>query len=161
MATRDGLTTLLHRHRVGHLATADADGAPHLVPVCFAYDGQAIYTAIDHKPKRQTGYRIKRIRNILDNPQVAFLVDHYDEDWHQLYYVLIRGPATILETGTERQQALARLEEKYPQYQERHLASSTGLVIKIVPTSVQRWSWQDTPESASPAVRTDPEQKEP
>jgi PPOX class probable F420-dependent enzyme len=161
MATRDDLTALLYRHRVGHLATADADGAPHLVPVCFVYNVQAVYTAIDHKPKRQTGYRMKRIRNILDNPQVAFLVDHYDEDWHQLYYVLIRGPATILETGPERQQALARLEEKYPQYRERHLASSTGLVIKIVPTSVQRWSWQDAPESASQAVRADPAHKEP
>ncbi|HEY7496195.1 MAG TPA: TIGR03668 family PPOX class F420-dependent oxidoreductase [Candidatus Tectomicrobia bacterium] len=161
MAMRDNLTALLHRHRVGHLATADANGAPHLVPVCFAYNGQEIYTAIDHKPKRQTGYRIKRIRNILDNPQVAFLVDHYDEDWHQLYYVLMRGPATILETGPEHQQALDRLEEKYPQYRERHLASSTGLVIKIVPTSVQYWSWQDTPTSALQAVRTDAEQKEP
>jgi PPOX class probable F420-dependent enzyme len=160
MATRDDLTALLHRHRVGHLATADADGAPHLVPVCFAYDGQVVYTAIDHKPKRQTGYRMKRIRNILDNPKVAFLVDHYDEDWHQLYYVMIRGTATVLETGPERQQALAQLEEKYPQYQERQLANSTGLVIRIVPASIQRWSWQDPPESASQAVRATPENKE-
>ena len=146
MVTQGDLTAVVHGHRVGHLATADAAGAPHLVPVCFVYDGQAIYTAIDHKPKRQTGYRMKRIRNILDNPQVAFLVDHYDEDWHQLYYVLIRGTATILESGTERQQALALLEEKYAPYRERHLASSTGLVIKIVPTAMHRWSWQDTPE---------------
>lgn len=148
MATQDDLTVLLQGHHVGHLATADANGAPHLVPVCFVYTGQAIYTAIDHKPKRQTGYRLKRIRNILANPQVAFLVDHYDEDWHQLYYVLIRGTATILETGAERQQALALLEDKYPQYRERHLASSTGLVIKLVPAAIQRWSWQDPPESS-------------
>ena len=142
MPTQDDLSVLLHAHRVGHLATADAAGAPHLVPVCFVYDGTAVYTAIDHKPKRQTGYRMKRIRNILDNPQVAFLIDRYDEDWQQLYYVMIRGAATILESGAERQHALSLLEDKYPQYRERHLAGSTGLVIKIVPAAVQWWSWQ-------------------
>jgi PPOX class probable F420-dependent enzyme len=142
MPTQDDLAVLLQTHRVGHLATADAAGAPHLVPVCFVYDGEAVYTAIDHKPKRQTGYRMKRIRNILDNPQVAFLIDRYDEDWQQLYYVMIRGAATILESGTERRHALTLLEDKYPQYRERHLVDSTGLVIKIVPASVQRWSWQ-------------------
>ena len=146
MASLDELSAIIQGHRVGHLATADASGAPHLVPVCFVYDGHTMYTAIDHKPKRQTGYRLKRIRNILDNPQVAFLVDHYDEDWHQLYYVLMRGTATVLESGSERQQALALLEAKYPQYQERHLASSSGLVIKVVPTSVRRWGWQNVPE---------------
>jgi PPOX class probable F420-dependent enzyme len=139
---QDDLATLLAAHRVGHLATADANGAPHLVPVCFAHDRTGIYTAIDHKPKRQTGYRMKRIRNILENPQVAFLIDQYAEDWQQLYYVMIRGPATILESGTEHHQALTLLEAKYPQYRERHLASSTGLVIKIVPASIQHWSWQ-------------------
>jgi PPOX class probable F420-dependent enzyme len=139
---QDDLAALLRAHRVGHLATADAAGAPHLVPVCFAYDGQAVYTAIDHKPKRQTGYRMKRIRNILANAQVAFLIDRYDEDWQQLYYVMMRGTATILERGAERHHALTLLEDKYPQYRERHLADGTGLVVKIVPVSVQQWSWQ-------------------
>jgi PPOX class probable F420-dependent enzyme len=145
---QDDLIALFQAHRVGHLATADATGAPHIVPVCFVYENQAIYIAIDHKPKRQTGYRLKRIRNILDNPQVAFLIDHYDEDWHQLYYVLLRGTATILESGAERQHVLTLLETKYLQYREQHLAGGTGLVIKIVPASVQRWSWQSA--SATP-----------
>jgi PPOX class probable F420-dependent enzyme len=142
MPAQDDLATVLQAHRVGHLATADATGAPHLVPVCFVHDGQSIYTPIDHKPKRQTGYRMKRIRNILANPQVAFLIDHYDEDWQQLYYVMIRGTAAILENGPEHQHALSLLEAKYPQYRERHLARSTSLVIKVVPASIQRWSWQ-------------------
>jgi PPOX class probable F420-dependent enzyme len=148
MHIQDDLVALLQAHRVGHLATADTTGAPHIVPVCFVYESQAIYIAIDHKPKRHTGYRLKRIRNILDNPQVAFLIDHYDEDWHQLYYVLIRGAATILESGAERQRILTCLEAKYPQYCTQHLASGTGLVIKIAPASAQRWSWQDA--SAAP-----------
>jgi len=142
MATQDDLTALLQAYRIGHLATADSTGAPHLVPICFTYDGQAIYSAIDHKPKRRTGYGLKRIRNMVENPRVAFLVHHYEEDWQQLSYVLIRGTATILDSGPERQRALALLEDKYVQYQERHLAQSDGLVIKIVPESVQRWGWQ-------------------
>ena len=142
MAPRDDLTALVQAQRIGHLATADGTGAPHLVPICFTYDGQAIYSAIDHKPKRRTGYSMKRIRNIVENPRVAFLVHHYEEDWQQLYYVLVRGTASILESGPERQRALALLEDKYVQYQERHLAQSDGLVIKIVPESIQHWGWQ-------------------
>src|SRR6058998_1321255 len=142
MAPQDDLTALVQAHRIGHLATADGPGTPHLVPICFTYDGQAIYSALDHKPKRRTGYSMKRIRNIVENPRVAFLVHHYEEDWQQLSYVLIRGTALILESGPERQRALALLEDKYVQYQERHLAQGDGLVIKIVPGRIQRWGWQ-------------------
>jgi PPOX class probable F420-dependent enzyme len=115
---------------------------PHLVPICFVYDGHAIYSAIDHKPKRRTGYGMKRIRNILENPRVAFLVHHYEEDWQQLSHVFIRGTASVLESGPEHQRALRLLEDKYVQYRERQLAQGDGLVIKIVPERVQPWSWQ-------------------
>lgn len=133
------LQMLLHTHRIGHLATADGQGGPHMVPVCFAYDGQAIYSAIDHKPKRRTGYAMKRVRNILENPRVAFLVHHYEEDWQRLYYVLIRGPADILAAGEERQRAFACLEQKYAQYQDHRLTASDGLVIKIIPEIIHAW----------------------
>ena len=139
MAVSSNLVALLKTHRFGHLATADKLGAPHMVPICFAYDGQAVYSAIDHKPKRRAGYGMKRIRNIVENPRVAFLVHHYEEDWQQLYYVMIRGPATILEEGTERDHAFALLEEKYAQYRDRHLSSSDGLVIKIAPDHITQW----------------------
>jgi nitroimidazol reductase NimA-like FMN-containing flavoprotein (pyridoxamine 5'-phosphate oxidase superfamily) len=86
---------------------------------------------------------MKRIRNFVENPRVAFLIHHYEEDWQQLYYVLIRGTATILEDGLERQRALLLLEEKYVQYRKRQLAEGDGLVIKLVPESIQRWGWQD------------------
>ena len=136
------LTAMLQTYRTGHLATADATAIPHVVPICFVYDGHAIYSAIDHKPKRSTGYRMKRIRNMLDNPRVAFIVDHYDEDWEQLSYILIRGAASILESGPERQHALHLLEAKYPQYRQRQLAQSIGLVVKIVPETIRHWSWR-------------------
>jgi len=143
MAATAELMAIFQAHRIGHLATADAAGAPHLVPICFVYDGQAIYSAIDHKPKRRTGYGMKRIRNIVDNPQVAFLVHHYEEDWQRLYYVMVRGTASILESGDERQQALTLLEAKYGQYRERQLSHGEGLVIKIVPATVTRWGGDD------------------
>ena len=82
---------------------------------------------------------MKRIRNILENPRVAFLVHHYEEDWQQLYYVMMRGPAAILEDGAERGRAFRLLEEKYAQYRERRLGSSDGLVIKIVPEQITQW----------------------
>ncbi len=141
MASADESAAILQSFRIGHLATADATAVPHLVPICFVYDGQVVYTAIDHKPKRATGYRMKRIRNMLENPQVTFLVDHYEEDWLQLSYVMIQGKAEILESGPERQRALVLLEDKYPQYRERQLAQDTGLVIKIVPDSIRHWAW--------------------
>jgi len=141
MATTNQIAAMLQSFRVGHLATADAKGVPHLVPICFVYDGQAVYTAIDHKPKRATGYRMKRIRNMLENPQVTFLIDHYEEDWLRLSYVMIQGHAQILESGPERQHALVLLEDKYPQYRDRQLAQDTGLVIKIVPDSIRHWAW--------------------
>lgn len=139
MAASGNLIALLKTHRFGHLATADKLGAPHMVPICFAYDGQAVYSAIDHKPKRRAGYGMKRIRNIVENPRVAFLVHHYEEDWQQLYYVMMRGPATILEERTERAHAFTLLEEKYAQYRERQLGSSDGLVIKIEPEQITQW----------------------
>ena len=139
MTAPEDLVHLLKTHRFGHLATADKLGAPHMVPICFAYDGRAVYSAIDHKPKRRAGYGMKRIRNIIENRNVAFLVHHYEEDWRQLYYVMMRGPAAILEAGHERSQAFALLEEKYAQYRERRLSGSDGLVIKIVPERITRW----------------------
>ncbi len=146
-------TARIHAYRIGHLATVDDTLTPHLVPICFAYDGQAIYSAIDHKPKRRTGYQMKRIRNILQHPRVAFLVHHYAEDWQQLAYVMMRGPATVLENGPEYHHAMALLEEKYLQYRERQLAASGGLVIKIVPESVQHWGWQSATSAGEAAGR--------
>jgi PPOX class probable F420-dependent enzyme len=142
MVPQDNLTALVQAQRIGHLATADGRGTPHLVPICFAYDGYAIYSAIDYKPKRRTGYGLKRISNIVENPRVAFLVHHYEEDWQQLFYVLIRGTATVLESGPERHRALLLLEDKYVQYRERQLARGDGLVIKVVPERIQHWGWQ-------------------
>ena len=131
--------------RTGHLATADAKGVPHVVPVCFAFDGQRIYSPLDQKPKRTSLRRLKRVRNILDNPSVALIVDHYEEDWRQLWYILICGAAEILESGPEQSAAIALLREKYPQYRDMDIDENP--VIRITPASVVSWSGTPPPSA--------------
>jgi PPOX class probable F420-dependent enzyme len=108
----------IRQQRVGRLATADAAGQPHVIPVCYACDGQAVYIALDAKPKTVAARQLKRVRNVLDNPRVALVIDHYSEDWRELAYVLIRGTARLLDPGDPTHaQAVALLRERYPQYQ--------------------------------------------
>lgn len=116
--------------RVGHLATADAQGAPHVIPVCFAVDGATLYVTIDEKPKRRDR-QLKRVRNILENPQVAFVADRWDEDWTRLAWVMLRGRAEILESGPEHDRAQALLRERYPQYRTMHLADLPVIALRI------------------------------
>ena len=85
--------------RIGHLATADAGAAPHVVPVCFGLVDDTLYITIDRKPKRATDRPLKRLGNILENPQAAIVFDHYDEDWRRLAWVMLRGRAEILADG--------------------------------------------------------------
>ncbi|SRR5439155_19849527 len=121
--------------RVAHLATADANGRPHVVPVCFAYLNRRIYIAIDEKPKRSL--RLKRLRNIEANPQVAIVLDRYDEDWSRLAWVLVQGTAVVLDSGPEHARALAALREKYPQYLEMALEGRP--VISVTAERVSSW----------------------
>ncbi len=106
--------------RVGRLATADKDGMPYVVPVCYAYDWGSgrVYTAVDLKPKSVGINRLKRVRNIRENPRVALVVDDYSEDWGELAYVMALGTATVLEEGEERRRGEELLREKYEQYAE-------------------------------------------
>ncbi|MCH8990113.1 MAG: TIGR03668 family PPOX class F420-dependent oxidoreductase [Chloroflexi bacterium] len=130
----------LRSARSGHLATADAKGRPHVIPVCYVYDGTAIYSVLDAKPKSTSLRQLRRVRNILANPQVSLVVDHYEEDWSRLRYVLVFGDAGLLEEGEEWARAIAMLREKYPQYQGMDLEESP--VIKITPSRFVPWSFQ-------------------
>ena len=123
---------------VGHLATADANGRPHVIPVCFAYDGHHIYSVLDAKPKRGSLTGLRRVRNILANPQVSLVIDHYDEDWTRLWYLLVQGRAELVEDGPEPPETIALLREKYPQYRDMQLDGNP--VIRITPERVTGWS---------------------
>jgi len=129
---------MLTEARVGRLATADAEGRPHVVPICFAFDGRHLYSAIDRKPKRAAPRRLRRVRNIEANPQVALVVDDYVEDWRRLRFVLISGTARVIARGREHARAIALLREKYPQYRGMRLEERP--VIKISPRHVAAWA---------------------
>ncbi len=134
-----GTETFAAESRVARLATIDDAGHPHVVPVCYATDGHAYYSPIDAKPKRTPPDRLKRVRNIRANPQVALLIDHYEEDWARLRFLMVQGRAELLSGGTEWRTARALLEAKYPQYRALPLPPEAP-VIKIVPDHVVRWS---------------------
>lgn len=124
--------------RVGRLATADAEGRPHVVPVCFALDGEHVVTAVDEKPKRVGPDALRRSRDVEENPRVALVVDHYAEDWSQLGWVQVRGTATLLDPGQEAHTAaVAALRAKYDQYADHALDERP--VIRISPGSVRSW----------------------
>lgn len=135
MAQHPAMLSERQRHfldssRVGHLATADASGAPHLVPVCYAIADASLYITIDEKPKRQDR-PLKRVRNILENPQAAFVVDRWDEDWSRLGWVMLRGHAEILDAGPEHDRAQALLVARYPQYRAMSLAELPVIALRI------------------------------
>ena len=128
----------LEEARVARLATTGRDGAPHVVPITFAVEGDTIYFAVDTKPKRTTD--LKRLRNIAANPAVSLLVDHYEDDWGRLWWVRVDGTARVIEDGDHARELLAR---KYPQYRA---ARPPGPVVAI---SIQRMTgWTST---ANPA----------
>ena len=126
--------------RVGRLATADSAGRPHVIPVCFVYDSQVIYIVLDRKPKSVQLTRLRRVRNILDNPQAALVVDHWDEDWNALRYVLVSCSAVLLDgPGEEEARAVSMLRDKYRQYREMDLDGNP--VIKLTPLRFTAWSF--------------------
>src|ERR1700740_1135929 len=129
---------LLDRSRVAHLATAARDGTPHVVPLCYARDGDAIYFIVDEKPK-QAGKRLKRMRNIAENPAVALVVDVYDEDWDRLEYLLVQGRATTVADAAEFAHVLGLLRARYPQYRGMRLDLGRNELVRITPVKVHHW----------------------
>jgi PPOX class probable F420-dependent enzyme len=133
-----GIRAKLRTARVARLATLDAERRPHMVPICFAFDGSVFYSAIDHKPKRVTPSRLLRMKNIQETPQVALLVDQYDEDWTSLWYVLVRGEAELVAAHAEQKQAIRRLRAKYAQY-DAEMLTDDAPVLRITPVRITAW----------------------
>ena len=126
--------------RIAHLATADATAAPHNIPFCFWFDDATrFYFIIDEKPKRVPAKGIKRIRNIAENPRVAIVIDHYEEDWSSLAYVLVHGDAAIVEDPDEYLLALRNLRDKYPQYRAMVLSPEKNPIVRIEARRVHAW----------------------
>ncbi len=144
-------TAFLTRQRVARLATADAAGEPHTIPVCFAYTPGAVYIALDEKPKDVPPTRLKRVRNILANPKVALVADRYAEDWSTLAFVMVRGVAELLEPGTEEHAAAVRLlRGKYQQYESMRIEENP--VIAIRPERAVSWGELEASDESAPPV---------
>lgn len=133
-------TQLLEQKRVGHLGTVDDAGRPHVVPVCYAVAWPTLYITIDGKPK-QRDRPLRRLRNIAGNPQIVVTVDHYDEDWSRLAWVMLSGHADILANGAEHDAAQALLVTRYPQLKAMHIADLPVIALRIAKVS----SWEAKP----------------
>ncbi len=124
--------------RAARLATADLDGHPHVVPVCYAFDGTHFFIPLDEKPKRVEESKLRRVRNILARHEASLLIDQYDDDWSRLGYVLVHGQAGLIQPGDAlHKQALVLLRERYVQY--RSMALEGHAVIVVTPDSVVSW----------------------
>ena len=141
----------LVRQRVARLATSDGTGRPHAVPVCYACARASVYIALDEKPKDVPVTRLKRVRNILENPDVALIADRYTEEWNLLAFVMVHGRAELLDPGTEEHTAAVRLlRGKYHQYEAMRIEENP--VIAIRPERAASWGALDEPESPVPRV---------
>jgi PPOX class probable F420-dependent enzyme len=130
----------IERARVARLATIDTEFKPHLVPVVFVFDGNHFFIPLDEKRKTAKPEKLKRIRNIQDNPNVALLIDEYSEDWTKLAFVMIQGKASVAsktEGNIQVREAYKKLITKYIQYQKVGVGE---MCIIITPKKVASWS---------------------
>ena len=131
---------MLREARVARLATANAAGEPHVVPVCFALDAAGVlWTAIDGKPKSTRALR--RVRNLAENPRASLLIDHYEEDWSALRWVAVHGRAELVR-GEAAAPALALLRAKYPQYERVEVGPEA---IRLLPERIVAWAASERP----------------
>ena len=136
--------TIIDKARVARLATVDTEFKPHLIPVVFVFDNGRYFIPIDEKTKRSRPEKLKRAKNIQQNPNVVLLVDEYNEDWTKLFFIMIQGKACIIGgKELEQQNDLLLLEkaqkllfDKYLQYQKTGIGE---YVIMIIPQKVITW----------------------
>jgi PPOX class probable F420-dependent enzyme len=121
----------LETERVARLATADAAGRPHVVPICYALIGDTVYFTIDEKPKKRPGAGLKRLANLRENPFAALVVDRYEEDWSRLAWVMLQGCAEILQAGPEHDEAQRTLRARYPQLAAMRIDHLPVVAIRI------------------------------
>lgn len=140
----EAMQCFIRDHRVARLATADGKARPSVIPICYVFDGERLYTPIDEKPKSVEAGRLKRARNIEENPRAALVIDDYSETWGQLAYVMITGAAEIITPGPDNREharAVELLRAKYPQYHSMKLEERP--IIKITPARIKRWAPAD------------------
>ena len=104
---------LLASERVARLAYLDDGDRPRVLPVTFAVAGDAVWSAIDEKPKRTP--EPARVAYLRRRPDAALLVDVYDDDWSRLAWVQLLGRVDVLPVDAC-PDAMAALAAKYEPY---------------------------------------------
>jgi len=132
----------IRNQRVARLATVDQNGHPYVVPICYVYDGRFIFFVLDQKPKKVKLLELKRVRNIIINPQVSLVIDKYYEDWQKLGFVTILGEANLLKNGKEHDRVILMLKDKYIQY--RAMDINYNPIIKITVSKIIPWGYLDS-----------------
>ncbi len=127
----DAQRRFLATHRVARLATADVAGRPHVVPICYALIENTVYFTIDEKLKKQPAAQLKRLSNLRENPHAALVVDHYDDDWSQLGWVMVQGRAEVLASGREHDLAQANLRARYPQLAAMRIEELPVVAVRV------------------------------
>jgi len=131
------LKSLITDSSIAYLSTVSHKGHPHIVPICFVLLDQNFYSLLDNKPKNVQILKLRRVQNIISNPKVALIVNHYEDDWDKLWHVLIKGNGSIVANEVERRAAIKSLKQKYEQY--LHMDVDLNPVIKIRPTNIVSW----------------------
>ena len=131
------LKSLITDSSIAYLSTVSHKGHPYIVPICFVLLDQNFYSLLDNKPKNVQLLKLKRVQNIISNPKVALIVNHYEDDWDKLWHVLIKGNGSIVSNELERRAAIKSLKQKYGQY--LHMDVDLNPVIKIRPTNIVSW----------------------
>jgi PPOX class probable F420-dependent enzyme len=136
----------IERAPIGRLATADSEGRPHVVPICFALSDGHIVTPIDEKPQRVPPDDLRRSRDISENPRATLIVNHYSDDWSQLGWVQVRGTAAHCSSGDpSHSPGVTALKQKYEQYADHNLEDRP--LIRIDPGSVRSWGRLERPKN--------------
>ena len=131
--------------RVAHLATADPNGEPSVVPICYAWDGARFYSPIDEKPKRRDRL-LRRVRNVEATGRASLVFDHDEEDWGRIGWVLVRGAAVMLPPGAPgHAEAVVLLRRRYLQY--RAMSLETAPLLTLTPDHVTSWGNLDVASS--------------
>jgi coenzyme F420-0:L-glutamate ligase/coenzyme F420-1:gamma-L-glutamate ligase len=125
------IEAFINAQRLARFATVDEQGRPHVVPICFAYHDGTVYSVLDAKPKRVPVRELRRVRNLIANPNVQLVFDRYEEDWTRLAYVQLRGIARVIEAGPEQAEAVRLLRERYEQYKTMDLEDAPVIGVTI------------------------------
>ena len=143
---------LIKSARIGYLATAASNLQPYLTPVVFIVQQNSVFIPLDDKPKTIDVKQLKRVKNIKENPRVSFLVDHYDEDWTNLWFVMIIGHATLVQekgrnerTKEEMMRIRSMLVKKYSQYTKIGIGK---IYIKIRIEKTIHWKYNQIRQKA-------------